>query len=107
MYYYQTQTLQSSLLKTVVTTEYIPVDRRLIKWAWEDTVGSWGEGRHTYKGFVPYIMGKKMTVYIVTKSKSGTEMMSSILADDNSYRLSPEYYAEFGLTESIEPQIVK
>jgi hypothetical protein len=90
------KTIESSDFKTVTTEEYLPLDKSTIEWRWEEAEGSWDGSTHTYMGWVPYINNVKTDIFRYIQGTTKM-IMSSLLADDWSYRLYYKHYEFFGL----------
>jgi len=89
---------EESLLKSVVTREYIEVNPSDIEFKWEERDCNWDNYTHRYYGFVPYIDGEETHLYHIKTNSSGEEYMSMITsAEDGSYRVYPEHFKLFGL----------
>lgn len=77
---------------TTIKREYVEVQLDQLELVYELTTGSW-DGFHDHKlfGWVPYYNGQRLNSLYVYKQGKTKMIMSSILADDNSRRVLPEY----------------
>ena len=90
---------EDSLLKTVVTKEYIEIGVEDIKWVWEKRRCNWDGHNFYYYGYVPYINDEIKHIYVI--SDNGKFMDSITSQEDGSYRLYPKYYDTFNLVASV------
>ena len=97
------ETISKTEFKTVITREYLSITKEEIEWRWELTTGSWDGTKHHYHGYVPYISNIKTNIYQYIQGKDKM-IMSSLLADDNSYRLQPQYCNYFNLNKRISAE---
>jgi len=100
LYIYKKTIENPTPFKELRVDEYIPIDSKDIEFKWEETEGSWDGSKHKYFGYVPYYQGVKQDIYQYKAGKSKM-IMSSLLADDYSFRLYPNYYEHFGLKKGV------
>ncbi len=94
------KTVEANTFKSITIEEYIPINKEDIEFKWEETEGSWDNHTHKYFGYVPYYQGVKQDIYQYKMGKHKM-IMSSLLADDFSYRLFPNHFGYFGLEKKV------
>jgi hypothetical protein len=101
-FYILRDTTVKTLLVTINTKEYLPVEKRDITWKWEERV-SFCDGYNSKEfGFVPYINNKVTNLYKVNEGRNG-QYMDSIIQYDGSDQVYSNYYNEFNL---VKPETV-